>query len=127
MFPSTSITAFFHSLEQCLDLGIWRMNMSFPTTDAVPESQPDSPILALLLSNNLPLKSEVVIVRAKIARIEADLARYKAILSPVRCLPQEVLGLIFIYCVPEYPNLDVRQPPWTLSQVGLIGFISSSH
>ncbi|PBK59161.1 hypothetical protein ARMSODRAFT_855038, partial [Armillaria solidipes] len=61
------------------------------------------------------------------AKVTGNLLTAKALLHPIRSVPDDVLSYIFSFCVHEvydllndnavHNSLDSRKPPWTLSQV----------
>ncbi|PBK89162.1 hypothetical protein ARMGADRAFT_1033263 [Armillaria gallica] len=61
------------------------------------------------------------------AKVTGNLLTAKALLHPIRSIPDDVLSYIFSFCVQEvydlinkivvHNSLDSRKPPWTLSQV----------
>ncbi|KAJ7210216.1 hypothetical protein B0H12DRAFT_958752, partial [Mycena haematopus] len=96
-----------------------------------------------LNSNEVPLDSEIPTIRSGISKIDASLAcihdeivqlqsRLKqleaererlasyraqscAILSPLRRMPPEILGEIFLWTIPALP--DQRYSPWFLTHI----------
>ncbi|KAJ8082076.1 hypothetical protein AAF712_006065 [Marasmius tenuissimus] len=77
-----------------------------------------------------PLISEIDRLKAIVADLEAaretlvNFAReHRAVLSPTRRLPSEILQAIFLHCLPDrhsedsFDIWDVKQAPWVLTQV----------
>ncbi|KAK0245291.1 hypothetical protein EDD85DRAFT_873339 [Armillaria nabsnona] len=129
---------------------------SLHSCPGIPKSLSDDPrIQALLKCNDSPLEAErlsllavessslelLSVLKEKIdnvqqmlktlldgqANVMGNLLAAKALLHPIRSVPDDVLSYIFSFCVHEVydllkekdaPNsLDSRKPPWTLSQV----------
>ncbi|KAG7095801.1 hypothetical protein E1B28_006501 [Marasmius oreades] len=112
---------------------------------------PEPPLMALLKSNESPIDEDVYTIRNVVWQVESNLeplvaeidrlkrvvtdlevardtllsfARdHRAILSPARRLPSEILQAIFFSCLPSrisedsFDIWDVRQAPWVLTQV----------
>ena len=102
-----------------------------------------SPLRHLLKSNVTPSDSEVIAIRAVITDAEASIEElhrrfpsldhasqviesqllktieaHRALLSPVRYLPSEILQEIFLYYVDERgPNATIRTMPWRLGHI----------
>ena len=99
---------------------------------------PKSPLLHLLKSNVAPSDSEVITIRALITEVEVRIEElhhnhfpasqdtesrllefiqvHKALLSPVRYLPSEILQEIFLhYC--DHEMIDITMVPWRLGQI----------
>lgn len=129
---------------------------SLHSSPDIPESVSDNPrIKALLECNDPPLVTErayllateskslelLSALKEKIddvqqmlktlldsqAKVTGNLLTAKALLHPIRSIPDDVLSYIFSFCVQEvydlinkivvHNSLDSRKPPWTLSQV----------
>ncbi|KAK7055129.1 hypothetical protein R3P38DRAFT_1345416 [Favolaschia claudopus] len=86
--------------------------------------------LSLLEDEINRLKSALKVVQRNHSNLKAEMKGYKGILSPLRRLPAEILGEIFLYFVPSvdktcprYEPLSVRSqfakvsPPWQLGQI----------
>ncbi|KAF9260649.1 hypothetical protein L218DRAFT_566358 [Marasmius fiardii PR-910] len=112
---------------------------------------PESPLPALLKSNDHPLDEDADTVRDVLRQVESNLEplvaeidrlkrvladfetardtlisfsrEHRAILSPTRRLPSEILESIFSHCLPSrisedsFDFWDVKQAPWVLTQV----------
>ncbi|KAJ7239597.1 hypothetical protein B0H12DRAFT_1056600, partial [Mycena haematopus] len=100
---------------------------------------------ALLNSNEVPLDSEVPIIKAAIAKVDASLAcideeimqlqsrlkqleaerdrlssyrtQSSAILSPLRRMPPEILGEIFSWTIPQDIRREEGYSPWFLTHI----------
>ncbi|KAK0187578.1 hypothetical protein F5146DRAFT_716465 [Armillaria mellea] len=151
--PSTKLNTSFKDpfVPRCPCCGFTSLEKS------IPQRLPSSRITELFSSNNAPLDSERASLNAATregaeylselqqristtretlqalleeqTRQMKDLADAKALLNPIRKLPQDVLIKIFSACVPthiddmiyafpdEYDSLNTKNPPWVLSQV----------
>jgi hypothetical protein len=101
---------------------------------------PKSPLLHLLKSNVAPSDSEIITIRALITEVEVRIEElhhnhlpasqvtesqllefvqvHKALLSPVRYLPPEVLQEIFLhYCDHGITNPPISKIPWRLGHI----------
>ncbi|KAJ6542658.1 hypothetical protein B0H19DRAFT_897948, partial [Mycena capillaripes] len=74
------------------------------------------------------LESTLRALRSKQADLNSEMNLYSSILSPIRQLPPEIVGEIFLYFTPsmqyEYydPNLELQKPqpmklPWKLGHI----------
>lgn len=65
------------------------------------------------------LESRLEILRSSRSRLEASISKHKSIKSIVRRLPDDVLGEIFIRCLPRdrYPAIYVREAPLLLTLI----------
>jgi len=98
-----------------------------------------SPVLHLLKSNNEPNTAEIFATkraiecaqrevddlislpltdhgRSYLAQLVSFIRAHQAVLSPIRCIPVELLSKIFVY-VTLHGDIDVKHPPLNLSQV----------
>nr|GAT51385.1 predicted protein [Mycena chlorophos] len=106
------------------------------------QAKPPDALLALSTNNDLPQEHDVPPIRAFLATAEQELAScppggvkkalkrrlagYRAALSPIRRLPPEVLGEIFLFVVQDVRHGCIRTiggeyrvpgPPWRLAMV----------
>jgi len=92
-----------------------------------------SPVPLLLRSNDPPTAREILLIHNAINKVEESLQSdmddlcstrfhdfinsHKAIFSPWRKLPTELLVEIFLFCVDEYDDSVHDKPPWVLGQI----------
>ncbi|KAF5309587.1 hypothetical protein D9611_013946 [Ephemerocybe angulata] len=82
-------------------------------------SEDETPSISYLLDSNTPPKPvEIPVVEGRICELEVELERHRAILSPVRRVPREVLGHIFTFLDPYEHEEKVR------NAVGRADFVS---
>ncbi|KIK66079.1 hypothetical protein GYMLUDRAFT_158763, partial [Collybiopsis luxurians FD-317 M1] len=106
----------------------------------------DSPFVSLLGTNHIPTRSELGMLKALLIDPELDLSQleveivrlqtvldrlllrkrnveeyimaHKALASPVRQLPTEILAEIFVQCLPsDYPVRDPSEAPLLLTRI----------
>ncbi|KIK66066.1 hypothetical protein GYMLUDRAFT_38542 [Collybiopsis luxurians FD-317 M1] len=98
----------------------------------------DSPFASLLGTNYSPTQTELGMLKAllidpqlELSQLEAEIDRlcsrkqivekyvsaHKALASPIRQLPAEVLANIFVQCLPEYAVRDLNEAPLLLTRI----------
>ncbi|KAF6752196.1 hypothetical protein DFP72DRAFT_1133944 [Ephemerocybe angulata] len=67
----------------------------------------------------LQLQAEMTEIHTRRQRLEAHIRPLRAIASPIRRLPDDILQEIFLWCLPgtHYPTLDPLQAPLLLTQI----------
>ncbi|KAJ6595040.1 hypothetical protein DFH09DRAFT_974224 [Mycena vulgaris] len=119
----------------------WKCGAPPCPPDLPPSVAPSVDLTRLIASNDAPETSEIPSVLHAISDIQnrintldgqiaqisrerdeavENLRQHKAIFSPVRRVPPELLCEIFLFTLPWYRNLDevaVHQPPWRLGHV----------
>ncbi|KAJ7627844.1 hypothetical protein DFH06DRAFT_728234 [Mycena polygramma] len=119
--------------------------MAHPLSFAFPVQSPPASLAHLIESNAAPSSIESQLTRAYIGELESQIAllrgakgpsrrrraelrqavkTYKAVVSPIRRVPPEILGEIFSYLVPShFSEIDQLEPvvidhaPWSMTRV----------